>query len=176
MDNNSDTDIPCKLQSNYDQLQSNYDKLQSNYDQLQSNYDQLQSNYDQLQSDNDELQSNYDELQSNFDDLQSVYCKLKNDYSENTIIQSMNDMRDRYLKLIQTTVPSYKYQLLSEKYISLVKRSCASCVFIDHILKSFESINIIRENERKEMTKIKFQLVNIREILEDDLSRCINPT
>ena len=70
----------------------------------------------------------------------------------------------------------YKYQLLSEKYISLVKRSCASCVFIDHILKSFESINIIRENERKEMTKIKFQLVNIREILEDDLSRCINPT
>ena len=80
-----------------------------------------------------------------------------------------------HLKLIQTTVPHYKYQLLSEKYISLVKRSCASCVFIDHILKSFESINIIRENERKEMTKIKFQLVNIREILEDDLSRCINP-
>ena len=169
MDNNSDTDMACKLQSNYDQLQSNYDQLQSNYDKLQSNYDELQSNYDQLQSDNDELQSNYD-------DLQSVYCKLKNDYSENTIIQSMNDMRDRYLKLIQTTVPNYKYQLLSEKYISLVKRSCASCVFIDHILKSFESINIIRENERKEMTKIKFQLVNIREILEDDLSRCINPT
>ena len=142
----NDTDIKCKLQKEYCQL---IDQLQSNYDQLQSDYDQLQSDYDQLQSDHNQL---------------------KNDYSENTIIQSMNEMKDRYLKLTQTTVPNFKYKLLSEKYMNLAKRSCASCVFINHILKSLDEIEIIRHNDKNEMAKIKFQLVNIKEILEDDLN------
>jgi sugar-specific transcriptional regulator TrmB len=135
--------------------------MNNNSEQLQRDYDQLQSKFDQLKSDHEKLQSKFDQLQS--------------DYSENTIIQSMNEMKLRYEKLTQTTVPNFKYKLLSEKYISLVKRSCASCVFIDHILQALEEIDIIRQNDKNEMTKIKFQLVNIREILEDDLTRCINP-
>jgi hypothetical protein len=154
-------------------MDNNSEQLQGDLQgDLQSD---LLSDHKELQSDHDELRIKFDELRIKFDKLQSDHDKLQIDYSENTIIQSMNEMKHRYEKLTQTTVPNFKYKLLSEKYISLVKRSCASCVFIDHILKALEDIDIIRQNDKNEMTKIKFQLVNIREILEDDLTRCINP-
>jgi sugar-specific transcriptional regulator TrmB len=130
---------------------------------------------DKLKSSFDKLKSEYVKLQNEYVKLQSEHANLQNEYSENTIIQSMNEMKDRYTKLMQTTVPNFKYKLLSEKYISLVKRVSASCVFIDHILKSLDDIDMVRTNDKNEMTKIKFQLVNIKEIFEDDLSSCINP-
>lgn len=150
--------------------------LQNAYNKLKSEYNKLQSEYDQLQSDRDELQSNHEDLKADYHQLNLDHTNLQNDYSENIIIQSMNEMKSRYERLVQTTVPNFKYKLLSEKYISLVKRSSGCCVFIDYIIKLLRELDTIRSNENnRQISKIEIQLQNIKEILEEELSSCVNP-
>ena len=121
------------------------------------------------------LQSEYAKLQSEHAKLQSEHAKLQNDYSENTIIQSMNEMKERYQRLLQTTVPNYKYKSLSEKYIVLIKKITGCCVLIDYIIKIFKQIDLIRPNDTIQMSRIEMQLLTIKDLLEDSLEDCINP-
>ena len=121
------------------------------------------------------LQRNYESLKNDYKLLQLDHNSLKNEYSENIIIQSMNEMKERYTRLVQTTVPNFKYKLLCEKYIMLVKQSSACCVFIDYTVKLLRQIEMIRPNDKNQMLKIETQLLTIKDLLEDELTDCINP-
>lgn len=121
------------------------------------------------------LQRNYESLKNDYKSLKNDYDRLQNEYSENIIIQSMNEMKERYTRLLQTTVPNFKYKLLCEKYVMLVKQSSACCVFIDYAVKLLKHIEMIRPNDKNQMLKIEMQLLSIKDLLEDELNDCINP-
>ena len=120
------------------------------YDRLQTEYDRLQTEHEKLKSDND---------------------KLSLEYSENVIIQSMNDMKQRYERMLETTIPKHKYDLLYEKYTKVVKHSSACTVLINHILSLFKQLNrlIYGLDVKPIINKIEVQLITTKDILEESL-------
>lgn len=70
------------------------------------------------------------------------YEELHQETNENTIIQSMRDMKEQYEELQLLTVSKYKYENIVEKYLNL-KRTCeAVLVLVNH------SHNILLKRER----------------------------
>lgn len=108
-------------------------------------------------------------LKKEKDDLESKYKRLQNDYSENTIIQSMNEMKERYDKLMLETVPKYRYEILLKKYNSHLKKINAVNVLLHHVIKR---LKVIEQNAldgyEMDVYRIEFELLSIREILEDE--------
>lgn len=94
--------------------------------------------------------------------------QLKNEYSENTIIQSMNEMRDRYNQLLDSSVPDYKYQGLYEKWYKLHRAAIASLVLTEHVtdlLKNLEE-KLLYDRDNS-IIRSKFELQTIKELLEN---------
>lgn len=118
-----------------------------------------------LQNDHVKLQKDYDELKNRFD-------KLTLEYSENVIIQSMNDMKEKYNRLLQTTVPSHKYNVTYDKYIKIVRNFSGCSVLIDHICKVMKTSDktYYSSDVKQLLYKIDNELIVIKDILEDSVT------
>ena len=140
--------------------------MQADYKKVKDDYDNLQIEYSTLKIDSDELKKKYDKLMVEYE------C-LKTDYSENHIIQSMNDMKDKYDRLLQTTIPSYKYNLLYEKYLNTVKYITTSSILLDYVYKQIRHLERERtfySFEAKQcINKIESEINITRDVLEDCL-------
>ena len=127
--------------------------------------------YDILQIEYTTLKKSFDELKLNYDTLSKEHERLVSDYRENIIVQSMNDMKERYDRLLQTTVPNHKYNLLLEKYNKMVKYFTTCSVLTDHIYKMIKQTerltfsNDIKQN----LYKIEMEINLTKDILEDSL-------
>jgi hypothetical protein len=110
----------------------------------------------------------YINLRNDYNDLLGAFDKLKLEYSENTIIESMNDMRDRYNALIESTVSLHKYTKLNDKYNKTIKTITSIPVFLEYILVLFKDIEgrLIFDG-KKELYKAEIQITIIKEIIED---------
>lgn len=109
------------------------------------------------------------QLKFELDQLKLEYNQLKLEYSENHIIQSMNDMKERYERLISTSVPNHKYQLILEKFTKLYKHTSSSIVLLDHIgknIRSIEKMSFIHEIKNL-LKKIDLQLTTTKDILQE---------
>jgi len=116
-----------------------------------------------------QLRLDLDKLQSEYGQLKSEYEILKLEYSENYIIQSMNDMKEKYERLISTSVPNHKHQLVLEKFSKLYKHTTSSIVLLDHIgknIRSIEKISFIYEIKNL-LKKVELQLTTTKDILEE---------
>ena len=130
----------------------------------QDNQDESGSNLERVQ-----LRLDLDKLQSEYERLKSEYEILKLEYSENHIIQSMNDMKERYERLVSTSVPNHKYQLILEKFSKLCKHTTSSIVLLDHIgknIRSIEKLSFIHEIKNL-LAKVDLQLTTTKDILQE---------
>lgn len=106
-----------------------------------------------------ELQIEYDKLLLDYEILENEHKKLQNEYSENTIIQSMNDMKDVY--------NSQKKKI--EKLNSIIDNILDTNKSIKLMLSSilYKNINNIENSQSKHV--LKYRIEFIQEILEDSL-------
>lgn len=158
---------------NYKDLLSEYTNLQKEFEEFKQDYKdkcRLQSEYTKLKTDYEELQNEYTELKTNHEELQTQHEDLKTEYSENVIIQSMNDMKLRYERLIESTVPNYKYNMLLEKYNHLIKYFTAAAVLLDHINKNIKSIDKTFYTQDKLLKQIEMEIQTTKSILEDSIN------
>lgn len=84
------------------------------------------------------LKREYDSLLEELTDVKNELETLKVQYSENTIIQSMNDMRDRYQELVRTSVSKERYNDLLIQKNKSVDNIKAIQVILNNISKYVE--------------------------------------
>uniref|UniRef100_A0A6C0H6I8 Uncharacterized protein n=1 Tax=viral metagenome TaxID=1070528 RepID=A0A6C0H6I8_9ZZZZ len=112
----------------------------------------------------------YQTLLTKYNELTEKYEQLQHDYSENTIVESMNDMKRKYEQLIANTVPAYKYTLLSEKYERLSRTFISSEILIDHIIKGLKKLETVSAMDRTNfLYKRQLELLILKEILQDSV-------
>lgn len=134
------------------------------------NYKNLKDEYDILKNNNTNLQETHEDLQEKYDNLNEKYEKLLHDYSENVIIQSMNDMKHKYDTLIKSSVSLYKHQILQDKFTNLIRSFSGCSVLIDHTIKVLkQSKNVHLLDKKNLISKAELELVTIKEILEDSI-------
>lgn len=110
-------------------------------------------------------------LREKLDKLQCKYDLLEIEYSENMIIQSMNEMKQRYDTMIKSTVPLYKYKLLTEKHNELIKNYSGCNVLLEHVLKILKSIENNVICDKNALFKAELELLTIKDILEGSISK-----
>jgi hypothetical protein len=127
------------------------------------------------EADKQDLYQRFVELENRYTELHKEHTNLLEEYKENVIIQSMNEMKERYERLLKTSVSKIKYEMLSEKYLKVLKTSSGCTVVLDH------STNLIRKAERAYstdfkncLTKIEADLLLVKEILEDSIKNYTN--
>ena len=132
--------------------------------------DNIDYNEYTLQEKYDNLQEKYDNLQEKYNNLFNDYNILSENYSENVIIQSMNDMKIKYDNVIKSSVSLYKYQILQEKFTRLIRGFSGCSVLIDHTIKVLkESKNSTFVDKKNLISKAELELITIKEILEDSI-------
>jgi len=113
------------------------------------------------------LQEEYSKLKTEYTTLKVEHTTLKTEYSENIIIESMNDMKQRYDRLMQSTVPKHKYTLIYDKYSRLIRYFSGCSVLIDHVLKTIKKLNRTLYNQ--DIKQIEMELITTRDILEESI-------
>lgn len=111
---------------------------------------------DSLQNDFDELKCKYQLLRREFDDLQQQY-------NENVIIESMNEMKTRYDSMIRNTVSSTKYNSLLELHKDLLMKTTTVHVISNHIMELFTLIKPITTENKNVIARIQYELDLIAE-------------
>lgn len=139
----------------------------------------MQTSHDSTLKDshNDNFETKIDEkdelikLKKQYDELLSEHDKLKKEYSENIIIESMQDMKQRYERLLQTTIPEHRYNILYEKYTKLIKYFTTTIVLLDHINKSVKEFDkyIYTIENKRHLTKILNEVSITKSILEESI-------
>lgn len=128
---------------------------------FKTSYDSLKKKYDSVLT---ELETLKDEHAS----LEAELNKLKNDYSENTVIQSMNDMKERYNELMRTTVSIYKYKDMEHKYYKLYRCTYSMLTLIDHVKKLVNEVDSkIIYDRNNTLDRAKNDLLTMHDIIED---------
>lgn len=123
-----------------------------------------------LQEKYNSLQEDYKELLKKFEQLQRDHEYLKKEYSENMIIQSMNDMKEKYDELIKTTVPIYKYEYVNEKWKNLKQKSQAVIVLLNFLMENIRKMEYdLNYSTFLDEKKIEFQMYIMKELLEECL-------
>lgn len=130
---------------------------------------ELQKENVELQKSLNTLKEQYSSLNEQYNCLEMEFINLKKEYSENIIIQSMNEMKTRYDIMIKTTVPCYKYKLLDDKYNKLVKNYSGCSVLIDYIIKLIHKSEKDIVNRKDILLKAELELITIKEILEESI-------
>lgn len=109
-------------------------------------------------------------------DLKEEYMKLKEEHekliretSENTIIQSMNDMKEEYERVIQNTVPINRFKALEKRYALLFTTCEAAVVFLEHNRKNIFQMNRYNYDE-KACRKAEMEIIVIKDIIQDALA------
>jgi hypothetical protein len=107
------------------------------------------------------LKREYESLSQELKDVKNELESLREEYSENTVIQSMNDMRDKYQELLRTSVPKENYnELLMQK----VK-------YVDHI----KAIGILFNNFSKFVEPTQYTLSIRIKLLNEIISDILYP-
>lgn len=118
-----------------------------------------------------ELTVDYNNLLEKFQQLQTEHEDLKTEYQENTIIQSMNEMKERYEQIVNTTVSLFKFNMMEKKFNDLYRTASAASVILDHIKKCLSDLNgkLYSATLVAESLKIESELNLIQELLENCL-------
>ncbi|NDC95953.1 hypothetical protein EB118_21455 [bacterium] len=126
-------------------------------------------NYTELNNKYTELNNKYTELNNKYTELQKEHTNLQHNYSENTIIQSMNDMKKRYDDLVSQTVPLYRYEH-SQKSLKHIQKKCSAInYFLEHVLKQLKKLDsFLPPNNENNLYKIQFEIITIMDMLEQD--------
>lgn len=109
----------------------------------------------------------YDVLKSEYDALQTKYEQLLRDYSENTIIESMNDMKRRYDEIVERSVPIYKFSVIEEKYKKMTQGVLGVDALVTHVIKSLKELENVALLDKHRLHKLTLELIIIKEILQD---------
>jgi hypothetical protein len=111
----------------------------------------------------------YQDLKVEYETLQSQLKALQQEYSENTIIQSMNDMKDQYEELLRTTVSMYRFRSVEDKNNKLILNATACSIICNHLIRLLKQIetNIFDTNSRDNLYKAQVQSSMIKDILDD---------
>lgn len=113
----------------------------------------------------------YNEQNIKYEKLMIDYEKLNNEFKENTIIESMNNMKIQYDELIKTTVSKYTYDLVYKKLHRLKQKNTALIILLEYIEKKIENLYnkfLYGSQRRVEIQQIKSQLSTLSEILNDE--------
>lgn len=108
------------------------------------------------------LQEEHEQLRLEQEQLKLEHQKLLNEYSENTIIQSMNEMKTRFEDLERNTVSRSTYNTLVKKCQMLIKSMTAASVILDHLSKSVYNQNVAAY-------KLEMEIKILKEIMEDTI-------
>jgi len=146
-------------------------EFENKYEALKKQYEALDNDVEKMRNEHILLQKEYDSLQKEYDSLQKEYDSLQTNYSENIIIQSMQEMKERYDKMVKSTVPIHKYDILYEKYKKLVKNFSGCTIILEYVIKTLKQLNRTLFTESKNVLfKAELQLEMIKEILEDSIT------
>jgi len=117
----------------------------------------------------EQLKIQLDKLEKEKNELDTKYKKLQHDYSENIIIQSMNDMKRRYEDMLVNTVSKYKYESAIKKINNYFKKICTTSVLLNHVMKRIKTMEQ-HTSDAGEMNlyRIDFELLTILEILQEE--------
>ena len=139
--------------------------------EFENKYEALKKQYEALDNDVEKMRNEHILLQKEYDSLQKEYDSLQTNYSENIIIQSMQEMKERYDKMVKSTVPIHKYDILYEKYKKLVKNFSGCTIILEYVIKTLKQLNRTLFTESKNVLfKAELQLEMIKEILEDSIT------
>lgn len=100
--------------------------------------------------------------------LREEHEKLKYEYSENTIVQSMNAMKEQYEELITSTVAKFRYDIVNERLQSLNRIVTTCSVILEHATTGIRNISerfLYGGQNKLELQKIGFELSMLSEIL-----------
>lgn len=118
-----------------------------------------------LKAEYHKLFEKYEELNDRYHNLKDEHEKLKKEYSENMIIESMNDMKIKYEELMNTTIPIYRYEFLEKKYADLKKRGAAVAVLLDYTAIYINKIHV--NYGEIDYEKLDYKLDIMKEMLEE---------
>jgi hypothetical protein len=124
---------------------------------------------DELEKENAESKRLLNILKEKYNCLEKEFVNLQAEYSENVIIQSMNEMKTRYEIMVKSTVPCFKYKLLDEKYNKLIKNYSGCSVLVEYIIKLLQKSESDIINRKDILLKAELELITIKEILEDSI-------
>lgn len=115
------------------------------------------------------LLGEYTRLKEQYNNLNNEFEKLKHETSENTVIQSMNDMKTQYDRVMQNTVPLYRFKSL-EQHCEHFSQTCqAAVVLLEHSRKSISGINRFNFNE-KIARKVEIETIVIKDLIQDAIT------
>lgn len=141
--------------------------MESNKEPSILEYTSLKQDYEALLNKHDSMILKFKELQLNYDELEEKYNELDENYKENTIIQSMNEMKKKYDSLIINTVPKYRYNLLSNKCEEMSKVFSSVEVIVNHIAKGIKRLDNHGTIDTNAVYKIQLELLILKEIIQD---------
>lgn len=113
------------------------------------------------------MESKYKELVDKYERLLDEHIRLQQEYSENTIIQSMRDMKEQYQQLMESTVPIYRYTFINDKY-KHIQRVC-DAVLVILMLTRKECLT--GENHEDLQHAVIRDISIVKDLLEDVLDR-----
>jgi len=132
----------------------------------------LQNN---LNKESEKLKINYNDLMAKHNELIAKHSNLVEEFRENVIIQSMQDMKERYERMLKTTVSKFKYDMLSEKYLKLLKTFSGCTVLLDHTTNLVHKAENCYSTEHKNyLKKIETDISIVKDILEDSIKNYSN--
>jgi hypothetical protein len=131
--------------------------------------------FEKLYKDYITLHENFLDLEKKYLELNMQHSNLVEEFKENVIIQSMQEMKERYERILKTYVPKIKHDILSEKYLKLLKTSSGCTVLLDH------ATNLLSQAEksypsdyRNYINKINIDISIVKDILEDSIKNYSN--
>lgn len=118
-----------------------------------------------------QLKREYSKLLEKFQELQVEHDDLQMEYQENTIIQSMNDMKERYEQLMTSTVSLFKFNLLEKKFNELYRMASAGSVIIEHVKKQLTDLSgrMYSTSLTTDVLKVESHLNLLQEIMDECL-------
>lgn len=111
----------------------------------------------------------YQELKAEYEILEQQMEALQVEYRENTIVQSMNDMKEQYEELLRTTVSMYRFRSLEDKHNKMVLNATAGSIICNHVMKLLKEIesNLFDSGSRDNLYKVHVQIGIVKDILDD---------
>jgi hypothetical protein len=127
-----------------------------------------ESDLEVLQDEDLDYSEKYTFILDKYIKLFRKYKDLKLEYSENTVIQSMNDMKERYEQLQRETVSLYRFNELQQKYKKQSKVINAVLVILENTSKRLRNLDSFLHTDRqKEVYRCEIELLIINELLEE---------
>jgi uncharacterized coiled-coil DUF342 family protein len=129
---------------------------------------ELLDKYSKLNEQYKVLDQQYKVLNEEYKVLNEEYERLKEETSENTVIQSMNDMKEQYDRVVHNTVSLIRFKSLEGRHETLSKTCEAAILILEHNRKMISKINKYNYDD-KIARKAEMETIVIRDLLQDAL-------